>query len=137
MDVGGWLRSLGLGKYEAAFRENEISEKVLPNLTAEDLKDLGVGFVGHRRMLLDAIAALRAEASAPTPLSDAPLATDNAKDSKYTTDMQDAVSTRTCSASQRNETVKQAHRGTWLGKSWQVAFSSSMPTTSNNVRSQG
>jgi hypothetical protein len=40
-------------------------------------------------------------------------------------DSQDAVSSRTCSASQRNETVKQAHRGTWLRKSWQVAFSSS------------
>jgi class 3 adenylate cyclase len=81
MDVGGWLRKLGLEQYEATFRENEISEKVLPNLTAEDLKDLGVGMVGHRRMLLDAIAALRAQASAPTPLSDTPLATDNvAKD---------------------------------------------------------
>ena len=78
MDVGGWLRWLGLEQYEAAFRENEISERVLPNLTAEDLKDLGVGMVGHRRMLLDAIAALRAQASAPTPLSDAPLATDKA-----------------------------------------------------------
>ena len=33
MDVVVWLRSLGLGKYEAAFRENEITEKVLPNLT--------------------------------------------------------------------------------------------------------
>src|SRR3974390_3523078 len=78
MDVGGWLRGLGLDQYEAAFRENAISEKVLPNLTAEDLKDLGVGMVGDRRMLLDAIAALRAEASAPTPPSDAPLATDKA-----------------------------------------------------------
>jgi hypothetical protein len=42
MDVAVWLRSLGLDKYEAAFRENEINEKVLPNLTAEDLKDMGV-----------------------------------------------------------------------------------------------
>jgi SAM domain (Sterile alpha motif) len=37
-----WLRSLGLGKYEAVFRENDIDETVLPNLTAEDLKELGV-----------------------------------------------------------------------------------------------
>ena len=51
---------------------------VLPRLTAEDLKDLGVGFVGDRRKLLDAIATLRTEASAPTPLSDASLATDKA-----------------------------------------------------------
>jgi SAM domain (Sterile alpha motif) len=39
MDLGGWLRSLGLGQYEAAFRENAIDDTVLPNLTAEDLKD--------------------------------------------------------------------------------------------------
>ena len=48
----------------AAFGENAINDKVLPNLTAEDLKDMGVGIVGHRRMLLDAIAALRADANA-------------------------------------------------------------------------
>ena len=66
MDLGGWLRSLGLEKYEAAFRENEIHEKVLPNLTPEDLKDLGVSIVGHRRKLLDAIAALRT-ANSPKP----------------------------------------------------------------------
>ena len=54
MDIVVWLRSLGLGQYEAAFRDNEIDETVLPNLTAEDLKDLGVSVVGHRRKLLDA-----------------------------------------------------------------------------------
>jgi class 3 adenylate cyclase len=70
MDIVVWLRSLGLGKYEAAFRENEIDETVLPDLTAEDLKDLGVSNVGHRRKLLDAIAALRHDASAPGPSSD-------------------------------------------------------------------
>ena len=67
MDIVVWLRGLGLGKYEAAFRENEIDETVLPNLTAEDLKDLGVGIVGHRRKILDAIVALRAEESTKTP----------------------------------------------------------------------
>ena len=69
MDVVVWLRGprLGLGKYEAAFRENEITEKVLPNLTAEDLKELGVAALGHRRTLLDAIAALRNDASVQTP----------------------------------------------------------------------
>ena len=70
MDIVVWLRSLGLGKYEAAFRENEIDETVLPDLTAEDLKDLGVSVVGHRRKLLDAIAALRTDTSAPGPSSD-------------------------------------------------------------------
>ena len=71
MDVVVWLRSLGLGKYEAAFRENEIDETVLPNLTAEDLKELGVAALGHRRKLLDAIAALRADASGKAPSVDA------------------------------------------------------------------
>ena len=42
MDIVVWLRSLGLGKYEAAFRENEIDETVLPSLTHENLKELGV-----------------------------------------------------------------------------------------------
>src|SRR5499426_4040179 len=70
MDVGSWLRGLGLERYEAAFRENEIDETVLSTLTADDLKDLGVGIVGHRRKLLNAIAALRAEANAKVPFPD-------------------------------------------------------------------
>jgi hypothetical protein len=61
MDISAWLRGLGLERYEKAFRENAIDEAILPKLTAEDLRDLGVTAVGHRRILLDAIAALRAE----------------------------------------------------------------------------
>jgi SAM domain (Sterile alpha motif) len=53
MDIGGWLRSLGLERYEAAFRENEIDDTVLPGLTHETLKELGVTAVGHRLKLLD------------------------------------------------------------------------------------
>jgi class 3 adenylate cyclase/predicted ATPase len=67
MDIENWLRSLGLERYEAAFRENEIDDTILPSLTAEDLKELGVGPVGHRRKLLDAIAALRADSNAKPP----------------------------------------------------------------------
>jgi SAM domain (Sterile alpha motif) len=70
MDLGGWLRSLGLEQYEAAFRENAIDDAVLLSLTADDLKDLGIGLVGHRRRLLDAIAVLRAEAGTKTPPTD-------------------------------------------------------------------
>ena len=62
MDIADWLRALGLEQYEPAFRANEIDKRVLPSLTAEDLKDLGVNLVGHRRRLLDAIAALGAAA---------------------------------------------------------------------------
>jgi class 3 adenylate cyclase len=67
MDVVVWLHSLGLGKYEAAFRENEIDETVLQGLTAEDLKELGIAALGHRRKLLDAIAALGTSAGGKAP----------------------------------------------------------------------
>ena len=59
MDVAQWLRQLGLERYELAFRENDIGASLLPSLTAEDLKELGVLSVGHRRLLLKAIAELR------------------------------------------------------------------------------
>src|SRR5262249_43229875 len=71
MDVVVWLRSLGLGKYEAVFRENDIDETVLPSLTDENLKELGVASFGHRVKLLDAIAALRSDASGKAPSVDA------------------------------------------------------------------
>jgi class 3 adenylate cyclase len=70
MDIVVWLRSLGLERYEAAFCENEINERVLPSLTQEDLKEIGVGPVGHRRIILEAIAALRADKSAKPPFVD-------------------------------------------------------------------
>ena len=73
MDVGAWLVGLGLGRYAQAFRDNEIDGDILSTLTPEDLKDLGVSVVGHRRRLLNAIEFLRAEAgnvdseSVPSP----------------------------------------------------------------------
>ena len=59
MDIAAWLHGLGLQQYEPVFRDNDIDGAVLPSLTAEDLKDLGITSVGHRRRLLEAIAALR------------------------------------------------------------------------------
>jgi class 3 adenylate cyclase len=70
MELESWLRSVGLEQYEAAFRENAIDEKVLLHLTSDDLKELGVAAVGHRRTLLDAIAALRASAELPETHAD-------------------------------------------------------------------
>ena len=58
MDIGGWLRELGLGQYEQLFRDNAIDTEILPELTDSDLERLGV-LLGHRRKLLKAIAALR------------------------------------------------------------------------------
>ena len=75
MDIGAWLRGLGLERYAAAFRENRIEGDVLPNLTVEDLTDLGVTLVGDRRRLLDAIAKLGVEAPA-RPVTAAPARAD-------------------------------------------------------------
>jgi hypothetical protein len=61
-----WLHGLGLQQYEQAFCDNAIDAAVLPELTADDLKDLGVALVGHRRKLLTAIAALRSDVG-PAP----------------------------------------------------------------------
>ena len=75
MDVAAWLQGLGLERYVPAFRDNEIDWDALPKLSAEDLKDLGVVLGGHRRRLLDAIAALGATtpaASATAAPRDAP-----------------------------------------------------------------
>src|SRR5499425_2065388 len=64
MDIAAWLRGLGLERYVPAFRDNEIDWEVLPKLTSEDLREIGVAAIGHRRKLLDAIATL--SASEPT-----------------------------------------------------------------------
>src|SRR5215813_1733932 len=59
MDVGGWLRDLGLGRYEPAFIENAIDSDVLPELTEGDLKKLGIP-LGDRKRLIRAIRAMSA-----------------------------------------------------------------------------
>jgi class 3 adenylate cyclase len=71
MDLTEWLRGLGLEQYAPAFRDNNIDAEVLPWLTGEDLRELGVVSIGHRRRLLDAVAGLAqsqlAVKSTPTP----------------------------------------------------------------------
>jgi hypothetical protein len=78
MDLGGWLRSLGLEKYEAVLRENEIDDAVLHKLTEDHLRELGFP-LGARLKLLDAIAALTpripADAAPLQPSPSAPVAT--------------------------------------------------------------
>ena len=59
MDISTWLHGIGMQQYEQAFRDNAIDEEVLRELTTDDLRDLGVNLVGHRRKLLAAIAVLR------------------------------------------------------------------------------
>ena len=71
MEIASWLTSLGLERYLPAFEENEIDLSVLPRLTADDLKDMGVVVVGHRRKLLEAIAELKS----PSPPHETPVRT--------------------------------------------------------------
>src|ERR1700720_928868 len=66
MDIAAWLQGLGFARYVPAFRDNEIDWEVLPKLTSEDLREIGVAAIGHRRKLLDAIAALGASAATTT-----------------------------------------------------------------------
>jgi class 3 adenylate cyclase len=61
MDVSTWLRDLGLEEYAQVFQANHIDAEVLQRLTADDLTALGIASIGHRRRLLDAIAALHHE----------------------------------------------------------------------------
>ena len=71
MDVGDWLRGLGLGRYETVFRDNEIDVEVLRELTESDLEKLGVP-LGHRKRLLKAIADAGATAIAPPTVTARP-----------------------------------------------------------------
>ena len=71
LDIDGWLRSIGLGQYAEVFRANDIDGPVLGRLNGDDLKDLGIVSLGHRKKLLAAIAAIGAspETSSPAPLA--------------------------------------------------------------------
>jgi SAM domain (Sterile alpha motif) len=71
MDVGDWLRSLGLGQYETLFRENDIDAEVLTDLTEGDLEKFGLSF-GHRKRLLKAIASLAAAQPGAKPAASGP-----------------------------------------------------------------
>jgi class 3 adenylate cyclase/predicted ATPase len=72
--IAAWLSGLGLERYVEAFEGNDIDAAVLRTLNADDLRELGVASLGHRKKLLDAIAALRAPAGVPTATAAAPTA---------------------------------------------------------------
>jgi SAM domain (Sterile alpha motif) len=71
--TGEWLASLGLQEYTPRFKENHIDFSFLPNLSEQDLKELGVTSLGHRRKMMRAIAELKhteaseARMTSPTP----------------------------------------------------------------------
>ena len=115
MDVGVWLRNLGLGQYEATFRDNEIDGAVLPNLTVDDLKDLGVAVVGHRRKIMSAIEELNAESAAPAeaahaPAAQIPVPADAAERRQLTVMFSDLVGSTALSARLDPEDMRQVIR---------------------------
>jgi len=70
VDIRSWLEGLDLGRYVKAFADNNVDAATLPKLTSQDLKEIGVQSVDHRRKLLDAIAVLAVGAQEAAPLSD-------------------------------------------------------------------
>jgi hypothetical protein len=68
LDIDGWLRGIGLAQYAEMFRANDIDIELLGRLTNDDLKDIGVASFGHRKKLLEGIAALAAAPKAPSPI---------------------------------------------------------------------
>ena len=141
MDIGGWLRSLGLEKYEAAFRENEIDEAVLPSLTHDTLKEIGVTAVGHRLKLLDAIAALRTDAGARARSAESATASaapsvpaeDRAERRQVTVMFSDLVGSTALSARMDPEDLREVIIKT-RGRKPKSLFSHTPPPSTNKTR---
>jgi class 3 adenylate cyclase len=70
-EIPDWLEKLGLGQYAPRFAENDISFAILSDLTDQDLKELGVSSLGHRRQLSRAIAELNGAGTSPPRLASA------------------------------------------------------------------
>ena len=100
--IADWLAKLGLGQYAQRFAENDITVAILSDLTDQDLKELGVSSLGHRRQLLRAIAELpsrqkvAAKPAALTPGSTAP--SDTAERRQVTVMFSDLVGSTALSA---------------------------------------
>src|SRR6516164_904998 len=106
MDLGRWLRSLGLQQYEAVFRENAIDETVLPDLTDQDLEKLGV-LLGPRPKLLRAIASLNAAPAIATSPPATPICQDAAERRQVTVMFSDLVGSTALSARMDPEDLRE------------------------------
>src|SRR5215470_5969137 len=109
MDLWAWLRSLGLERYEAVFRDNEIDADVLHDLTDNHLREMGVA-LGARLKLLKAIAALspRAEpASRTSAVAPASLAVDAAERRQVTVMFSDLVGSTSLSVRMDPEDLRE------------------------------
>jgi len=111
MDLAAWLRNLGLDRYEAAFRENDIDFTLLRDLSDQDLEKIGVASLGHRRKLLRAIADLQSSekelpAIASAPIA-APLAPETAERRQVTVMFCDLVGSTALSARMDPEDLRE------------------------------
>jgi class 3 adenylate cyclase len=111
MDIGGWLRSLGLGQYESAFCDNDIDAEVLNELTDGDLEKLGVS-LGHRKRLLKAISSLGAPEIPTKPTGPVPArtSTDAAERRQLTVMFCDLVGSTAMSAQLDPEDMREVIR---------------------------
>jgi len=95
--IAEWLASLGLSEYAQRFAENYVDASVLPDLTDQDLADLGVP-LGHRRKMLRAIAELDGAALEPAEATTAPAPRDEAERRQLTVMFCDLVGSTALSA---------------------------------------
>src|SRR5258706_15837611 len=105
MDIGDWLRGLGLGQYESAFRESEIEAGVLPELTDQHLQDLGVK-LGHRLKMLRAIRELAGDAGVAAQPATAPKLQDAAERRQLTVMFCDLVGSTALSERLEHEDLR-------------------------------
>src|SRR6516225_4018002 len=148
MDIEAWLQGLGLERYAPAFRDNEIDSEVLPKLTSEDLREIGIAAVGHRRKLMDAIAALGASAptAAVTAVVSGASAPADAERRQLTVMFCDLVGStpRSCGRSSPSITVPSPRplpswtglsRSIWATASWSISATRELTRTMPSGRS--
>jgi SAM domain (Sterile alpha motif) len=109
MDIGDWLRSLGLGQYETVFRENSIGLDVLADLNESDLGQLGIT-LGDRKRLMKAIASRDVPVATPAATTPIPPAADSAERRQLTAMFSDLVGSTAMSARLDPEDMRQVIR---------------------------
>ena len=97
-DIETWLHGIGLAEYATLFRENDLDVTLLPDLTNDDLKELGITSLGHRKQLLKAIAKLATDKKSDTPEAVEPTATTEAERRQLTVMFCDLVGSTALSA---------------------------------------
>jgi class 3 adenylate cyclase len=107
LDIDGWLNGIGLAQYAEIFRANDIDFELLARLTNDDLKDIGVVSMGHRKKLLEAIAELAGVTLASQPALSEPNPEDSAERRQVTVMFSDLVGSTALSTSMDPEDLRE------------------------------